>query len=74
MGAPTRRNASAERDAASNAAIAARLERMREAVRDVPDPDRGPVTAAVVKKLRDAELSELADIAQHYVPSNSRSA
>jgi hypothetical protein len=47
---------------------------MREAVRDVPDPDRRPVTAAVVTKLRDAELSELADIAQHYVPSNSRSA
>jgi DNA-directed RNA polymerase specialized sigma24 family protein len=52
-------------------AVAVRLEKMREAVKDVPGPARGPVTGADVETLRRAELADLANIAQGYVKSGS---
>jgi len=43
------------------------VRKMREAVRDVPDPDRRPVTSKDVKRLRKAGLDDLAEIAESYV-------
>jgi hypothetical protein len=38
------------------------------AVRVVPEPERGPVTADVVKTLReDPGLADVAELAEHYV-------
>jgi len=44
-----------------------RRRELHEAVRDVDEPDRGPVTPEDVETLRDAELTELAEIAEEYV-------
>lgn len=46
---------------------AERLRKMREAVRDLPDPERRDVTREDVETLREAGLEELAEIADHYV-------
>lgn len=40
---------------------------LREAVRDVEDPQSGRVTFEDVETLRDAHLTELAEIAEQYV-------
>lgn len=42
------------------------VRKMREAVRDVPEPERKPVTRETVKTLRKAGLTELAKIAEPY--------
>lgn len=46
---------------------AKRLAVLRRAVRDIPEPKRGPMTREVVETLRDAELDELADAAEELV-------
>jgi hypothetical protein len=40
---------------------------VRKAVRDVPDPAERPVTREDVKKLREADLDEIAEVAERYV-------
>ena len=41
-----------------------------DAIRAVPEPEHGPVTAEVVETLRnDPELAEVADIAERYKPA-----
>lgn len=47
--------------------LAERLEEIREAVRDVEGPEPGPLTSEDVETLRDADLGELAEIAERYV-------
>lgn len=48
------------------------VRKMREAVRDVQDPERGPITWETVKTLREAGLDDLADIAETYVVPAAR--
>jgi hypothetical protein len=48
-------------------AVAVRRRRIREAVRDVPDPEGGKLTKEDVRTLREAGLDDLAEVAEIYV-------
>ena len=47
-----------------------RIKRTQEAVTDLPDPERRKLTQEDVDTLRDAGLTEFAELAKRYVPSH----